>query len=219
MRKKKVTEIIAMTDYPIVVSRDLLPTCAVVKGEPVIIAQDVIPAEVNSPLRNYANAISGSFSYSGKPCSILVAWGKTVCGTACHAHKGKPESVLYRLSDGAFGLRRCQYATELPAKTLWAIGGVGLLDNWYPSVEGFTGSYADVLRKTAHTFIGVKDGLCVLGYVHNMTGEEVNQHVKALGLTKAIMLDGGHVAAINCIPPDAPKINVNQKQFYIIQGV
>jgi hypothetical protein len=49
-----------------------------------------------------------------------------------------------------------------------------------------------------------------------MNGEEVNAHVRKLGLRAAIMLDGGHMAAINC--PAATK-NLYQKQSYIIQGV
>jgi hypothetical protein len=118
--------------------------------------------------------------------------------------------------DGYIGLRRVKGVAELPKGVKWAVGGLGLLGSYDPEAEGFSGAYADVLRRTAHTFVGAKDGKLYLGYVHSMTAAEVNAYATALGLEHAVMLDGGHVAAINCA---AAKKNLNQKQFYIIQGV
>ena len=185
-------------------------------SEPVILCDDIIPAAVNAPLRSYADAISGGFSYRGKPCSILVAWGKVIYGAACHAHIGKPESVLYRLTDGYIGIRRVKTASELPKNVKWAVGGAGLLDMYAPKQEGFAAQYADVLRRTSHTFTGTHGDKIVLGYVKSMTAEEVNAYVKRMGLDHAIMLDGGHVAAINSA---ATKINTTATQHSIIQGV
>lgn len=205
-----------MADYSLTLPEKLLPVSAIFNGEPLIISHNIIPAAVSAPVKSYANTISGSFSYDGAPCSILAAWGDVIRAEACHAHIGKPETVIYRLSNSALGIRRVKSAAELPPSVSWAVGGMGLLDFYDPSAEGFTGQYADVCRKTAHTFLGLNDSLCVLGYVAAMNGEEINAHVRKLGLRVAIMLDGGHMAAINC--PAATK-NLYQKQSYIIQGV
>lgn len=205
-----------LVDLAVALGVNVWPLSVTIFGQPVIVAKDARPARVTAPLRNYANAISGSFSSSQKPCSILVADGKTVCGYACHAWLGKPESVLYRLNDGTFCVKRCTYSTELPTETRWAIGGCGLLDFYDPPSEGFVGRYADVLRKTNHTMIGVKRGYVYLCYVKSMWGYEVNSYAKKLGLDHAVLLDGGHVAAINATES---KINTGEKQFYIIQAV
>lgn len=192
------------------------PLNVTIFGQPLIVAEDILPAAVDAPLKAYANAISGSFSYNRRPCSILVTHGKAVCGYACHAHLRKPETVLYRLENGAVGVRKARYATELPQAVRWAVGGVGLLEAYDPAEEGFSGAYADVLRRTAHTWLGVKRGLIYLGYCADMTGAQVNAYVHKLGMEHAIMLDGGHVAAINGAES---KINTGQRQFFIVQAV
>ena len=107
---------------------------------------------------------------------------------------------------------------ELPDGVKWAVGGMGLLDLYSPQEEGFSGQYADVLRRTNHTALGVKDGMVYLIYCAGMTGREVGEHCRKLGLELAIMLDGGHVAAINGAESFA-KINTGQIQYYMIQGV
>lgn len=205
-----------MSDIAARLGADCFPLALTIYGQPVIIARDALPAAVSGPLAGYANAISGTFSYANRPCSILVTHGETVCGYACHAHLGKPESVLYRTQDGRFGFKRCLYAAELPSATAWAVGGVGLLESWDPEAEGFAGAYADVLRRTAHTFLGVKQNYTYLGYCSNMTGAEVNAHVRRLGLELAIMLDGGHVAAIHSAET---RINTGTRQYAIVQGI
>ena len=50
-----------------------------------------------------------------------------------------------------------------------------------------------------------------------MTGRKVDEHCRKLGLELAVMLDGGHVAAINGAESFA-KINTSQIQYYMIQG-
>lgn len=195
-----------------------LPMTTKLNGMPAIIARDIVVWNPTSGLKNWGNSLSGSFSYQRKPCSILINWGKTVCGSACHAWLGKPETVIYRLKTSEYGIKRCTYATELPNNVQWAVGGLGLLEYYDPKVEGFTGAYSDVLRKTNHTVLGIKDDLCHLIYCKSMTGAQVNDFCKKLGLEMAIMLDGGHVAAINGSESYA-KINTSQVQFYAIQGV
>lgn len=200
----------------IFVPKPLLPFPATIKDQSVIVANDVIPAAVNEPLKNYANAISGSFTSPKKPCSILVAWSKTIRAEACHAHIGYPESVLYRYPDGRFGIGRFSNASKLPHGIVWAVGGLGIAPWYDPELEGFSGEYSDVLRKTDHTFLGVKGDMCFLGLIRDKDAEGVRDFVRSLNLGFAIMLDGGSVAAINC---GKHAQNTEQKQYYIIQAV
>lgn len=196
---------------------DVFPVNVTMFNQPVIVAKDALPAAVNAPLKKFAYAISGSFSWERKPCSILVRYGERIRDAACHAHLGYPESVLYRTDDGTFGVARVRSAAELPGNTAWAVGGCGLLDNYNPAAEGFIGRYADVLHRTNHTYIGTKGKFVYLGYCKNMTAIEVNNYVKKLKLDYAVLLDGGHIAAIN--GPD-DKINTSvTTQSYIVQGV
>ena len=196
---------------------DCFPLTLRIYGQPTIIARDIVVCNPGAGLKGYSNSLSGSFSYQRKPCSILVSWGKSVCAIACHAWLGKPESVLYRLYSGEFGIRRCMSSKELPDGVKWAVGGMGLLDLYSPQEEGFSGQYADVLRRTNHTALGVNGGMVYLIYCAGMTGMEVDEHCRKLGLELAVMLDGGHVAAINGAESFA-KINTGQIQYYMIQG-
>lgn len=197
---------------------------------PCIVADDILAFDPNSGLRNYANTISGSFTYPAgdKPCSILINGGKDVYSYACHAWLGFPETVIYRYKGGKFGIGKFKNTTEIPnrADVLWAVGGMGLLNMYNPKEEGFarftkngkTYDYSDVLRRTNHTVLGIKDNQCYLIYVANKTGAEVNSYCKAIGLDMAIMLDGGHIAAINGSESYA-KINTSTKQGYAIQAI
>lgn len=207
-----------MSSLAIKLDADCFPLTLKIYDMPVIIAEDIVVCNPSTGLKSYSNSLSGSFSYQKKPCSILINKGVTVYSAACHAFLGKPESVLYRLDNGKFGIKRCEYSSELPSGVKWAVGGMGLLDNYSPSTEGFSGNYADVLRKTNHTALGVKDGMCYLIYCKSMTALQVNSYCKKLGLELAIMLDGGHVAGINGAESFA-KINTSQTQYYMIQGV
>ena len=169
--------------------------------------------------KNFANSLSGSFSYVKQPCSIAVNDGEVLWPDACHAWLNHPESVLYRLKDGSFGVKRCRSAGELPKNVRWAVGGMGLGKLYAPKEEGFTGQYADVLRRTNHTALGVKNGLVYLIYAKNMVGAEVNTLcTDKLQLDYAIMLDGGHVAAIWGEEKFA-QINGAQPQYYMIQAI
>lgn len=199
-------------------STESYPMTMKLDGMPAIIARDIVVCNPKSGLRFYTNSLSGSFSYQRKPCSILVNWGKAICGSACHGWLGKPETVIYRTYDGKIGIKRCVYATELPDDVKWAVGAMGLLEYYDPKVEGFTGAYSDVVRDTNHTVFGIKDEMCYLIYCKSMTGAQVNTYCNKIGLEMAIMLDGGHVAAINGSEKYA-KINTSQVQYYMIQGV
>lgn len=158
------------------------------------------------------NAISGSFSWQGQPCSILVRGGKVVRGMSCHYPR--PESVLYKIPGGAVRIARVSSAAAL-GDVVWAVGGLGLLDLYNPAAEGFTGAYSDVLRKTNHTVLGYKGGMLYGVYCRSMTAQQVNALCRdKLKLKYAVMLDGGHVAAIHGA---CSKINTQTRQFYAVR--
>ena len=173
--------------------------------------------------RNYANCISGTFQYNNTANAILIYGGKVISNLSAHGWLGYPDTCLIYYKDGTLAVKRI---TSIPAAELqqveWAISGVGLLDMYNPSKEGYvrfqrngkTYDYSDVLRRTNHTAIGVKSGKVYGFYLSNMTGAEVNAYMKKQDMEFAIMLDGGHIAAVNC--SQAQK-NINQKQHNIIQ--
>lgn len=206
-------------DLAATLGADCWPLTIQLYSQPVIVCKDIMVSNPGKGTRHFPNSISGSFSYLKKPCSILVNRGQVLCSSACHAWLGQPETVLYRLEDGRFGMKRCLSADELPDRIRWAVGGMGLGKTYAPKTEGFTGDYADVLRKTNHTVLGVKKGLVYLIYCKAMTGEQVNSFVKdKLLLDHAVMLDGGHVASINGEERFA-QINTSQNQYYLIQAI
>lgn len=206
-----------MVDLAVKLKANCFPLTVQLYGQPVIVCKEITISNPHKGCGSFENSLSGSFSYLKKPCSILINNGQTVYGASCHAHIDKPESVLYRLENGSFGIKRTISAASLPAGVRWAVGGLGLLANYNPAAEGFTGAYSDVLRLTNHTMIGCKNGMVYLCYCKSMTGSQVNEFAKKLGLEYAIMLDGGHVAAINGEEAFA-KINTRQAQYYLIQG-
>ena len=201
------------------VGADCWPLTIELYGQPVIVCKDIIISNPKAGCKNYSNSISGSFSHNKQPCSIAVAGDETLCFNACHSWLGQRESVIYRLKDGSFGAKRCLTAGDLPKNIRWAVGGMGLGKLYAPKEEGFTGQYADVLRRTNHTAIGIKGDMIYLIYAKKMTGAEVNTLcAEKLQLDYAIMLDGGHVAAMNG-EEHFSKINGAQAQYYLIQGV
>lgn len=207
-----------LLDVACKLNADIFPICLDIFSQPVIVARDIRPARVSAPLKNYALAISGSFIYRGKPCSILICDGSALSTEACHYWiSGTPESVLYRTVGGKYGICRCRTVKDLPSGIRWAVGGLGLLDNYDPAAEGFVGAYSDVLRKTAHTYIGIKHEMCYIGYVGNATAKQVNDYAKKMGFNMAIMLDGGSQAAIN-----SEETHINTlvtQQNYIVQAL
>lgn len=129
----------------------------------------------------------------------------------------KPETVIYKTKDGKVQWKRVGHISkDLPLdKVVWAVGGMGLLDFYDPAAEGFTGKFSDVLRKTNHTVLGYRSGMFYGVYIKNMSASQINTFCKdKLKLDMAILLDGGHVAAINSTNN---KINTSLKQLYAIR--
>jgi hypothetical protein len=198
-----------LSDIAAKLGADCWPLNVELYGQPCIIARDIEPVNMSGPLPK--NAISGSFSWQGAPCSILVR-GKVVRGMSCHYPA--PESVLYKTAGGAVRIARVSSATALGG-VVWAVGGLGLLDRYDPAAEGFTDVYSDVLRKTNHTVLGYKGGMLYGVYCRSMTAQQVNALCRdKLKLEYAVMLDGGHVAAINGA---CNKINTQTRQFYAVR--
>ncbi|MBQ5615445.1 MAG: lysozyme, partial [Peptococcaceae bacterium] len=187
--------------------------------------ENVIVAELKNTAacKNYRNCISGTFSYENKANAILISNGRVISNLSAHGWLGYPDSVIFASNDGGIAIDRLVgFSEERLSQVKWAVSGMGLLDNYNPSAEGYakftqrgnTYDYSDVLRKTNHTAIGVKGGMVYGFYLSNMTGAEVNAYVKAQGMEFAIMLDGGHIAAVNC---DECSANASQKQHNILQ--
>ena len=206
-----------MSDIAVRLGADCFPLGISIYNQPVIIAKDIVPIAAHGALSQYPDSISGSFNDGASPCSVLISGGFVTCPTACHYWDDRsPESVIFRDLTGAFGMARVKTISELPEGLSWAVGGMGLLGYYAPAKEGFTGRFSDVLRRTNHTVLGIKNGMVYLAYVSDMTATQVNNFAVKLGLEMAIMLDGGHLAAINS---ETTKINCGQKQLYVIQAV
>lgn len=202
------------------VGAECFPLTVSMYSQPTIVAKDLLAWSPKESLKPYKNSMLGSFTYprATTPCSILVSSGVIVCANSCHAHIGKPESVIYRKSNGTFGIKRVMSVTEL-GEVKWAIGGMGLCGNYDPTAEGFTGAYADVLRKTNHNVLGVKNGMVYGIYFKNMDAKTIDLYCRTkYQFEMAILLDGGGLAAINGEEAFA-QINVNAKQGYAIQFI
>lgn len=199
-----------LSDIAAKLGADCFPLNVELYGQPAILARDIDPLNLSGRLPE--NSISGSFSWQGAPCSILVRGGRVVRGMSCHYPT--PESVLYKTTDGAVRIARVASASLLD-NVVWAVGGMGLLGNYNPAAEGFIRAFSDVLRKTNHTVLGYKGGMLYGVYCKNMTAQQVNALCRnKLKLEYAIMLDGGHVAAIHAA---CSKININQRQYYAVR--
>ena len=199
-----------LSDIAAKLGADCWPLNVELYGQPAILARDIDPLNLSGRLPE--NSISGSFSWQGQPCSILVRGGKVVRGMSCHYPT--PESVLYKTAGGAVRIARVSSAAALGG-VVWAVGGMGLLGNYNPAAEGFTGRFSDVLRRTDHTVLGYKGGMLYGVYCKNMTAQQVNAFCRdKLKLTSAVMLDGGHVAAIHAA---VSRINTNQRQYYAVR--
>ena len=199
-----------LSDIAAKLGADCFPLNVELYGQPAILARDIDPLNLSGRLPE--NSISGSFSWQGAPCSILVRGGRVVRGMSCHYPT--PESVLYKTTDGAVRIARVASASLLD-NVVWAVGGMGLLGNYNPAAEGFIRAFSDVLRKTNHTVLGYKGGMLYGVYCKNMTAQQVNALCRnKLKLEYAVMLDGGHVAAIHAA---CSKINTNQRQYYAVR--
>lgn len=216
---------------------DCFPLAVNMYGYPTVVAKNIKPFDPNGGIAKFSYTISGSFTHptGGAPCSILVDKGQPVHTYSCHAYKGFPESVLYKTQSGRIGIQRVTYLSEIKEPLEWAVGGMGLLNNFDPIAEGFTGNDVGVLRICGHNILGVKNGY-LYGVCIPSTGyewaqlEELNKGSKkyysAYPINKicekkfmfdlAIQLDGGSVFQYNIAQFQR---SVNQTCGYAIQFI
>ena len=163
---------------------------------------------------NIPYSISGVFQWGGKAISVLVSEGKVINNFSSHAWLKQPETIIYKTHHGVIGaIRAISIPYDLISDVEWAISGVGL-HNYSPAEEGFKGVYSDVLRNTGHTGIGItEEGQIALLYKKCNGPQFKDWAINKLGLKYAIMLDGGHIGAINT---PKYKYNLSQKQNNII---
>lgn len=205
-----------ISDIAIMIGVDCFPLNVTMYGQPTIISKNIDPVCPKTSLST--NSISGSFNGGTYPCSILVSRSQGIqrwC--SCHYETGNPESVIYRLKDGTVGIKKViRIVDSFDLNNIdIAVGGFGLLNMYNPKEEGFVGKYSDVLRKTNHTVLGYRNGMFYGVYFKNMTASQINDSCKnKFKFDFAIMLDGGHVAAINAA---CNKINTGLKQYYAIK--
>jgi len=168
----------------------------------------------DSKLTNKEYCMSGTFSWNRKPISIYINDGVIINDTACHKEEGFSETIMYY--DGKIKLKRARTAQELP-DCKWAIGGCSLVD---AKLDGFTRinasvDYSDVLRKTSHTILAYTTTEIVGIYYCGNYSQIQDLVFNKLKLKGGILLDGGHIAAINGIE----KKNLTQwQQSYIKFG-
>ena len=205
-----------LSDIDIELEADCFPLNVELYGMPTIISKNIVPFIPNSVLSN--NCISGSFNDGYQPCSILVQNGLVKCWSSCH-YPEYSETVIYK---DIYGNVRCDRITHISntntikvSEIDFAVGGMGLLGLYSPKEEGFVGKFSDVLRKTNHTVLGYRNGMFYGVYFKNMTASQINKMCsEKFKFQYAILLDGGHIAAIN---GEVNKINVYQKQLYAIK--
>lgn len=180
-------------------------------------AKQIIPIHSlnKSSCASYNNVISGTFQYKNVTSSMFCAWSVWKRKSSTHDWLKQPETVIYVNKKGEVKAQRCLVYTEIKDDVIHAIGGLGL-HNYDPKLEGFKGVYADVLRNTYHTAIG-HDGKEWIGLYAKGTASQIRDIImNELGCKIAVMLDGGHIAAVNT---DVLKKNTKQLQNNMIQFI
>lgn len=153
-------------------------------------------------VKDFELAGSGAFQFKNKVVSLLINDGVVINETTSKTWREKRVSCLYYTYSGNYGIKKVFTASELPNDVKWAISGVGLVSNvpnfYHPDWEGFSGKFADVLRKTHHVVLGFRhDGTVVYFLQPNCTMERLRWLAKEVyDLKFAISLDGGHIPAI-----------------------
>lgn len=226
-----------MSSIAIKLGAKCFPLALTMYGCPTVIAKNIKPFDPNGGIAKFPYTISGSFTHptGGAPCSILVDKGLPVHTYSCHAYKGFPESVLYKTQSGRIGVQRVMYLSEIKEPLEWAVGGMGLLDNFDPIAEGFNHGDEGVLRICGHNILGVKNGylygVCIPSMGYNYTqlsalNAESKKYYDAYPVNKlcknkfmfdyAVQLDGGSVFQYNIAQFQR---NINQTCGYAIQFI
>lgn len=130
--------------------------------------------------------------------SIACNGGKIIGPNAYqNSPKGYKRGTIIYYKDGSIEITRINNVNEIKKPYEWAIGGGMLLPSYDPESEGYIDKSKDVLRKTAHTGIGYKDGKVYLFTKENLSMKEFLDSIRLLGLIGAIFLDGGGSTQLN----------------------
>lgn len=134
--------------------------------------------------------------------SILYAEGVTYQYNANHLPS--PQSVFIIYKDGKVDMKRLHNLGQIDlSKVRLAIGGVGLLSDdptftYNPALDGFSGVYSDVLRKTNKTVIAYNKNedrvylMCRKDIAHQSAlSYDLVTLVKDCGYSIALSIDGG----------------------------
>lgn len=189
--------------------------------------EKLIPAVLNNKqaCKNYSNCISGTFQWLGKTNAILYRWGTKVSNLSAHGWLDFPDTVIAYYNTGEIKCFDAVSLTKEQTKNLvWAVSGMGLIGHYSPrkqgyckgSKDGYNYNYSDVVRKTAHTVLGYKNGEMHGYYISKMSGKQVDTFCRKENLDFAILLDGGHIAGCHT---DVGSANRNLFQQNILQFV
>lgn len=187
----------------------------------------------------YKNSACAGFTNTAanptRPGSILVNSKEVLGANACHGWFGYNESVFYATKDGRIGIKRVKNVYELcnhlriqPKDFIFAIGGCGLINhgdpNWYnPNLEGFKRvkidgvwrNYRGPILRNDHMVYGIDQwGYAFIALFKDKTPEEIIKILKNMGVTYAVLGDGGGWAAIH---GDGVKINPYKPQWNCVQ--
>lgn len=160
-------------------------------------ADNIKIAKISDTLGN-RNGINGTFFWNNNTIGIAVNDKKRLDPNSHVAHdylQYKRGTVYYK--DGKMFVDRI-YDIR-PYNPDWAISGVMLYPNYNPTIEGFTGQYADVLRKTNHTAIGFKGNKIYLIVQQNVTLNDFRINIlnSPIAFDGLVNLDGGGSTQIN----------------------
>lgn len=173
----------------------------VLKGHPGELEAIVFEKGISNKNVPYTNCVNGTFfSWQADgtyfSTSPLIIDGKTFRWASNH---NKPQSCFIIYKDGSVSMKRIINIVELKIdKIKHLFGGVGLINKldssfkYDPVLEGFTGSFSDVLRNTNKTVIAyrAKDNqvfLLTTKMHHNDLLKLCNEH----NFDIALSLDGG----------------------------
>jgi hypothetical protein len=193
------------------------PYDATFYGATVLVSDTILPVHSLNKIGCGAlsNCISGTFQYRNVTSSMFCVDGNWKRKSSTHDWLKQPETVIYITKEGEIKSQRCLVSAEIKDDVMHAAGGLGL-HNWNPTLEGFAGQYADVLRDTYHTALG-HDGVSWIGVYAKGTGAQIKDlMINKLKCEIAIMLDGGHIASVNT---KSKQSNLGQVQNNMIQFI
>lgn len=180
------------------------------KGSPQSLTIEVVDKKIWD-ITEFTNCTNGTFYWhdiNNKSYATSILYNNGKLYQAVANHFPNPQSVFIIYKDGKVDLKRIKNISELDINNIQlTVGGVGLRntqdDKFYysPVTEGFSGVYADVLRRANKTVLGYNKKLdkCYLLTIPNVThGELINlisqgeEHYDI-----AISLDGGGSTFMN----------------------